>query len=89
MRVSGTLGYWRYEGIEDGNSNWELSYGLDAVFRVVDGIFIEGGYEKHDDDASFGDRFDVGVALRFSLPGFEGARLWQQREDFKPMADCR
>ena len=61
MRVSGTLGYWRYEGIEDGNSNWELSYGLDAGFRVVDGIFIEGGYEKHDDDASFGDRFNAAI----------------------------
>ena len=72
MRLSGNLGYWRYEGIEAGKSEWELSYGLDASVQIVDGVFIEGGYERHDNDVSIGDRLNLGVAFRFSLPDFKG-----------------
>ena len=72
IRLSGNLGYWRYEGDGTGKGNWELSYGMDAGIRVLKGIFIEGGYEKHD-DASIDDRLNLGVAFKFSLPGFEGA----------------
>ena len=69
IRLSGNLGFWRYEG--DGDSNWELSYGLDAGVRIMRGVFVEAGYEKHD-DASIEDRLNLGVALKFSLPDFEG-----------------
>ena len=72
MRVSGNLGYWEYEGIGGGEGDWELSYGLDAGIRIRKGVFVEAGYEKHE-DASIEDRFNLGVALKFSLPGFEGA----------------
>ena len=70
IRLSGNLGLWQYEG--GGNSNWELSYGLEGGIRIMKGVFVEAGYEKHE-NASIGDRFDLGVALKFSLPGFEGA----------------
>ena len=72
MRLSANLGYWRYEGDGRSKSEWELSYGLDASVRIVDGVFIEGGYEKHDDDASIGERLNLGVAFKFSLPDFKG-----------------
>ena len=72
IRLSGNLGYWRYEGEDTEEGSWELSYGLDAGVRVLKGVFIEGRYEKHE-DASIGGRFDLGVAFKFSLPGFEGA----------------
>ena len=72
MRVSGNLGFWRYDGITDGKSDWKSSYGLDAGVQVSEGIFIEGGYEKHDDDASIGDRLSLGVAFKYSLPDLEG-----------------
>ena len=72
MRVSGNLGYWEYEGIEGDEENWELSYGLNAGFRIREGVFVEAGYEKHE-DASIEERFDLGVAFKFSLPDFEGA----------------
>ena len=70
MRVSGNLGFWRYDGI--GKSDWKSSYGLDAGVQVSEGIFIEGGYEKHDDDTSIGDRLSLGVAFKYSLPDLEG-----------------
>ena len=71
MRVSANLGYWRYEGDGTGEGSWELSYGMDAGIRVLNGIFIEGGYEKHD-DASIDDRLNLGVAFKFSLPDLKG-----------------
>ena len=72
LRVSGNLGYWKYGEIEGSEGDWELSYGLEAGVRIRKGVFVEAGYEKHD-DASIGGRFDLGVALKFSLPDFEGA----------------
>ena len=71
MRVSANLGYWRYEGDGTGEGSWKLSYGMDAGIRVLNGIFIEGGYEKHD-DASIDDRLNLGVAFKFSLPDLKG-----------------
>ena len=71
IRLGGNLGYWRYGGDFTEESSWELSYGLDAGIQVLNGIFIEGGYEKHD-DASIDDRLNLGVAFRFSLPNFKG-----------------
>ena len=34
MRVSGNLGYWRFEGDDSVESDWKISYGLDAGIRV-------------------------------------------------------
>ncbi|MCY4030775.1 MAG: inverse autotransporter beta domain-containing protein [Hyphomicrobiales bacterium] len=72
LRVSGNLGYWQYGEIEGSQGDWELSYGLEAGVRIREGVFVEAGYHAHD-DASIGGRFDLGVALKFSLPGLEGA----------------
>ena len=72
VRLSGNLGYWQYGEIEGSEGDWELSYGLEAGVRIMEGVFVEAGYQAHD-DASIGGRFDLGVAFKFSLPGFEGA----------------
>ena len=72
MRVSGNLGLWRYDGMTAGKSDWKTSYGLNAGVEVSDGIFIEGGYEKHDSGQSIGGRLSLGVAFKYSLPDLEG-----------------
>ena len=50
------------------------------------GVFLEGGWGRHDEDVSIGSRWNVGLAFRFSLPEFNGAsygdgsvpsNLWQ------------
>ena len=73
MRVSGNLGYWRFEGDDAVEADWKISYGLDAGVRVFPGVFIEGGWERHDEDVSLDSRWNAGLAFRFSLPDFEGA----------------
>ena len=86
MRVSGNLGYWRFEGDGTMEADWKISYGLDAGIRVFPGVFIEGGWERHDEDVSIDSRWNAGLAFRFSLPDFKGANygdgststnLWQ------------
>ena len=73
MRVGANLGYWRFEGDEEAKGDWRSSYGFDAGIRIVPGVFLEGGWERHDETASFDRRWNAGLAFRFSLPGFEGA----------------
>ena len=73
MRVSANLGYWRFEGDEDVKGDWKPSYGFDAGIRIVPGVFLEGGWERHDETVSLDERWNAGLAFRFSLPGFEGA----------------
>ena len=73
MRASGNLGYWRFEGDDSVEADWEISYGFDAGIRVFPGVFIEGGWEHHDEDVSLDNRWNAGVAFRFSLPDFKGA----------------
>ena len=46
---------------------------MDAGIRVFPGVFIEGGWERHDDNDLFGTRWNAGLAFRFSLPDFKGA----------------
>ena len=73
MRVSGNLGYWRFEGDDSVEADWEISYGFDAGVRIFPGIFLEGGWEYHDEDVSLDSRWNAGLAFRFSLPDFKGA----------------
>ena len=73
MRVSANLGYWRFEGDEEVRGDWKSSYGFDAGIRIVPSIFLEGGWERHDETASLDQRWNAGLAFRFSLPDFEGA----------------
>ena len=72
MRVSANLGYWRFEGDEEVKGDWKSSYGFDAGIRIVPGMFLEGGWERHDENVSLDRRWNAGLAFRFSLPGFEG-----------------
>ena len=73
MRVGANLSYWRFEGDEDVRGDWKPSYGFDAGIRIVPGVFLEGGWERHDETVSLDQRWNAGLAFRFSLPGFEGA----------------
>ena len=73
MCVSGNLGYWRFEGDDSVEADWEISYGFDAGVRIFPGVFLEGGWEYHDEDVSLDSRWNAGLAFRFSLPDFEGA----------------
>ena len=73
MRVGANLSYWRFEGDEDVKGDWKPSYGFDAGIRIVPGVFLEGGWERHDETVSLDQRWNAGLAFRFSLPGFEGA----------------
>ncbi len=72
VRVAGNLGYWLFEGDDGAEDDWKFSYGVDAGLRIRPGIFLEGRLEHHDKKASIGQRASVGVAFRFTLPGFEG-----------------
>ena len=73
MRASANLGYWRFEGEDAVEADWKISYGFDAGIRVLPGVFIEGGWEHHDEDVSIDNRWNAGLAFRFSLPNFKGA----------------
>ena len=93
VRLNGTLGVWHFEGgHEQGKDEWRPSFNVEGGFQVLPGVFLEGGYEHHDDENSLGSRWNAGLAFRFSLPNLEGAtvksestsapNLWQtvQRE---------
>ena len=71
-RFGSNVGYWKFQGDEDVKDDWNFSYGVDAGFRIIPGVFLEGSLQHHDKDVSLGQRAKVGLALRFSLPGFEG-----------------
>ena len=73
FRLSGSLGYWRFEGEDEEKTQWHPSYGVDAGFRVLPGVFVEGGYEHHDSEDSLGSRWSAGLSVRFALPGLDGA----------------
>ena len=73
MRLSANLSYWRFEGEEDVKTDWKPSYGFDAGFRIAPGVFLEGGWERHDEMVSLDERWNAGLAFRFSLPDFRGA----------------
>ena len=73
-RLGSNVGYWKFQGDEDKEvrDDWGFSYGVDAGVRIIPGVFLEGSLQRHDKDVSLGQRAKVGLALRFSLPGFEG-----------------
>ncbi len=73
MRLGANLSYWRFEGEEDEKGDWKPSYGFDAGIRILPGIFLEGGWERHDETVSLDQRWNAGLAFRFSLPDFKGA----------------
>ena len=73
LRLDGTAGVWRFEGEDGVGARQRTSYGLEGGYRVLPGVFLEGGYEHHDSRDSLGSRWNAGLAFRFSLPDFEGA----------------
>ena len=67
VRTGIHVGYWNVA------SDWKTSAGFDIGFRLFPGVFIEGEWEKHQQELVSDERLRLGVAARFSLPGFEGA----------------
>ncbi|MCY4038981.1 MAG: inverse autotransporter beta domain-containing protein, partial [Hyphomicrobiales bacterium] len=72
FRIDGNIGLWHFEGEEHEKAEWRSAYGIEAGYQVLPGIFLQGGYEKHDSDDSLDSRWNAGIAFRFSLPGLEG-----------------
>ena len=70
-RFSGNVGYWKFQGEEDVEDEWELSYGMEGGIRIIPGLFLEGSLQHHDKE-SIGRRASIGVAVRFSLPDLAG-----------------
>ena len=64
LYVTGKVGIWESE---DG---WDPSYGIQGTYEVTPGVFIEAEYEENE---SVGPKWSTGLALRYSLPDFEGA----------------
>ena len=69
----GSMGLWRFEGEEEEASRWRPVYGLKAGVRVLPGLFLEAGYEYHNSEDSLGSRWNMGLGLRFDLPGLQGS----------------
>ena len=72
IRAGARLGYWKHEGEGGIGDEWELSFGLDGGVQLFPGVFIEGEWEKHQEDFLLDERLGVGLAVRFSLPDFKG-----------------
>ena len=75
LRLSGSLGYWHFEGSPESQAQWYPSYEVDAGFLVLPGVFLEGGYEHHEDGKSLGSRWSAGMLFQFSLPNLDGATV--------------
>ncbi|MCY4033289.1 MAG: inverse autotransporter beta domain-containing protein [Hyphomicrobiales bacterium] len=78
VRAEASVGYWDYTGEESGGqedpqSGWQTSMGIDFGVRVMPGVFVEAGWEKHKDDLVLDERIFAGLAFRFSLPDLKGA----------------
>ena len=73
LRVDTSLGIWRFEGEEEESAKWHRAFEVEAGYRIYPGVFLQGGYERHDSGDSLGSRWNAGLAFRFALPGFEGA----------------
>ena len=90
VQLDASVGVWRFEGEEeDEKAKWRPSFSVDAGVRVLPGVFLEAGYEQHDEDDSFGSRWNTGVAIRFTLPGLDGAAALSDSvsapDPFKPV----
>ncbi|MCY4048090.1 MAG: inverse autotransporter beta domain-containing protein [Hyphomicrobiales bacterium] len=72
MRAGASLGYWGYDGGEGVPGEWGLSVGFDAGVRILPGVFLEGGWERYEEGILSDQRWNAGLAFRFSLPDFGG-----------------
>ena len=72
VRAGARVGLWRFDGGEEVADDWRVSVGGDVGLRIFPGVFIEADWEKHQEDFTIDQRFKLGLAFRFSLPGFEG-----------------
>ncbi|MCY4053298.1 MAG: inverse autotransporter beta domain-containing protein, partial [Hyphomicrobiales bacterium] len=73
FQLDTSVGIWRFEGDEEEKTKWRPAFGVEAGYQILPGVFLQGGYERHDSDDSLDSRWNAGLAFRFSLPGFEGS----------------
>ena len=77
IRFDTSVAVWRFEREEEESTKWRPAFGIDAGYRILPGVFLEGGYESHDSDDSLDSRWNAGFAFRFSLPGLEGIKSYE------------
>ena len=68
LRLSGAFGTWIFDGEGPGRRQ---SVSVSAGYMVYPGVFLETGYEYHD-DRSVDEDWNLGLAFRYSLPEMEG-----------------
>ncbi|MCY4034060.1 MAG: inverse autotransporter beta domain-containing protein, partial [Hyphomicrobiales bacterium] len=73
VRFDGSMGLWRSKGEEDEGSRWHPAYGIEGGVRVLPGVFLEAGYEHHNEEHLLDSRWTMGLAFRFQLPGLQGS----------------
>ena len=64
LRLDTNVAIWRFEGEEEESTEWRPSFGVGAGFRILPGVFLEGGYESHDSDDSLDSRWNAGLVFR-------------------------
>ena len=69
LRLSGAFGTWSFDG--EGPSRRQ-SASVSAGYMVYPGVFLEIGYEHHD-NRSVDEDWNVGLAFQYSLPEMNGA----------------
>ncbi len=77
IRFDTSVAVWRFEREEEESTKWRPAFGIDAGYRILPGVFLEGGYESHDSDDSLDSRWNAGLAFRFSLPGLKGVKSYE------------
>ncbi|MCY4033624.1 MAG: inverse autotransporter beta domain-containing protein, partial [Hyphomicrobiales bacterium] len=83
--LDGAIGVWRFEGErEEVKSDWHSSYEVSGRLRVYPGLFLEGGYESHDEKDSLGGRWNAGLTLSLLLPGLKGVEGSREGSRAKP-----
>ncbi|MCY4031265.1 MAG: inverse autotransporter beta domain-containing protein, partial [Hyphomicrobiales bacterium] len=83
--LDGAIGVWRFEGErEEVKSDWHSSYEISGRLRVYPGLFLEGGYESHDEKDSLGGRWNAGLTLSLLLPGLKGVEGSREGSRAKP-----
>ena len=77
VRLDAGVGVWRFEGEEEESTKWRPSFEFGAGYLIYPGVFLQGGYERHDSDDSLDSRWNAELAFRFSLPGLQGVKSYE------------
>ncbi|MCY4049261.1 MAG: inverse autotransporter beta domain-containing protein, partial [Hyphomicrobiales bacterium] len=79
VRLDAGVGVWRFEGEEEESTKWRPSFEFGAGYLIYPGVFLQGGYERHDSDDSLDSRWNAELAFRFSLPDLQGVKSYETK----------